>query len=160
MLVATLVEVVSTSAVTVAGLAFVAYLARTWIGSRIQEAVRWESVKKENAAAIADFLAVWVGPSFDPSKDTGGGHLLEVQRRYWALALWLDSDALRALNDALAHKEGADHNEALIRVRESIVGKRQDQIAAHELIRWKAKSNGDSALDAGAEESSQSDPKT
>jgi hypothetical protein len=150
MVTATLVDVASTSALTVAVLAAVAFLARAWAVSKIQEAVkadyqqaleelkeslRWEGLRRERAAAIADFLATWVAENFDPAKRNNVA-LLEIQRQYWMLALWLDTPALRALNKALAHKEGAHHVEALVEVRRSIVGEDQERLAAEEFISW------------------------
>jgi hypothetical protein len=144
-------EILSTSGLTIILLAVGLYLARTWAASKIQEAVkadyqivveglkeelRRESARRERAAAIADFLATWVAPTFDPEKRNDVA-LLEVQRKYWELALWLDASTLRELNEALSG-EGGYHVTALVRVRESLLGEEARTIDANELINWRA----------------------
>jgi hypothetical protein len=150
---ASLTDVVSTSASTVAVIAALGYLARTWAASKIQEAVkadyqgrleelkeelRRDSARRRRAAAIADFLAAWVADNFDPSKRNNVA-LLEVQRKYWELALWLDAPTLRELNRGLMHE--GDHLAALVQVRKAIVGEETEQIKPDELIRWQPLEN-------------------
>lgn len=150
MVCASLGGIVSTSALTVAGLGLLAFFARTWAVSEIQEAVkadyqtaleelkeelRRDSHRRERATAIADLLAAWVAPNFDDEQRNNRA-LLDVQRKYWDLALWLDVETLRKLNDGLAWTKGADHLEALVAVRRLIVGDEVDPLQSHELIRW------------------------
>lgn len=145
---ATVADVVGTSALTVAALAVATYLARTWAVTKIQEAVRadyqqqleeikeelrWQSLKRERAAAISDFLAAWIGDNYDESMRNNKS-LLEIQRKYWELVLWLDAPTLRELNAALAHK--GNKAAALLRVRKAILGPTAGEIASAELIHW------------------------
>jgi hypothetical protein len=149
MLVGSISEAVSTATLTVAGLSVVAYLARTWAAARIGEAVKdeyrrgfeefrstldWDVVRKERAAAVADFLATWVAPRYDAQKRDDEWRL-EIQRQYWNLALWLDHETLRELNKALGGDPAANHKEALARVRKAIVGP-EDPVSGSELLHW------------------------
>jgi hypothetical protein len=150
-LVASILEPVSTAALTIAGLSVVAYLARTWAAVRIGEAVKdeyrrgfeefrstldWDAVRKERAAAVADFLAAWVAPRYDARKRNDEWRL-EIQRQYWNLALWLDHETLRELNKAVGGDPAGNHKEALARVRKTIVG-RGDPVAGNEFLHWDA----------------------
>jgi hypothetical protein len=62
---------------------------------------------------------------------------IELQRRYWEIALWLDAPVLRELNKfALGGGEqGVQHKIALIHVRKLIVGD-DDDVTHEELVHW------------------------
>jgi len=71
-----------TGAIVVALVGIIVFLARTWVVSKIQETVkedvRWRALRRERAAAIADFLSVWVAGRYDPAQ-RDNLTLLEVQ---------------------------------------------------------------------------------
>lgn len=130
------------------------HLARTTIhfSAEIRQAVRidyeqvleefprdlaWKTARRERAAAVADFLAAWIAPGFDSSKE-GNVWRLEIQRQYWNLALWLDADVLQELNRALEHSAGGNHFEALAKVRKLLLNDPDDPISGDDLIRWPA----------------------
>ena len=135
MVVMSVTDVLTTSVLTAALLGLGMVLVRTWGVARIEEKVRWDAVKRERASATAEFLAAWIAHNYDPSKRTDV-HRLEIQRKYWELMLWLDTETLRELNRALMGEEGADHFVPLARVRQTIVGSGEAPIRPEEIIRW------------------------
>lgn len=143
----------STGAILVASAAVVAFVVRTWLVAKIQEKakedVRWRALRRERAAALANFLGLWVAGAYDPTQ-RNNVRLLEVQRSYWELALWLDDETLRTLNRALIHD--GDHNDALIQVRAVLHAPESVDLKSSELIRWRALTAEGWAADYPAED--------
>lgn len=143
----------STGAILVASAAVVAFVVRTWLVAKIQEKakedVRWRALRRERAAALANFLGLWVAGAYDPTQ-RNNVRLLEVQRSYWELALWLDDETLRTLNRALIGD--GDHNDALIQVRAVLHAPESVDLKSSELIRWPALTAEGWAADYPAED--------
>lgn len=135
----------------VAGIAL--FLLRTWVISKVQEhvkeSVRWRALRRERAVAIADFLALWVAGAWDPAQ-RNNARLLEVQRAYWELALWLDDATLRTLNRALVWE--GDYHDALIEVRAALLEPESVDLESWELIRWNPHTTEEWATGLGGDE--------
>lgn len=130
-------EIFSTSGLTAVLLASLVFIAKKWFVNRLKESIRWESVKKEKAAAIVEVLSLWLLHNYDKKLDRNLNRY-ELQRKYWELSLWLDAPTLRILNKALFKKDsaGISHKKALSAVRKLILGDRNDPVEAEEFIHW------------------------
>lgn len=130
-------EIFSTSGLTVALLAALVFILKNWFISHLKESIRWESVKKEKATAIAEIISLWLLHNYDKKRDP---NLIryELQRKYWELSLWLDAATLRILNKALLKKvpAGISHKKALSAVRKLNLGDRKDPVKPEEFIHW------------------------
>jgi hypothetical protein len=107
------VEVVLGALLLAAILVVAGWVAGKWLSAQIQQATalsrekelealrsdpRWEEIRRTKADRVADFLAAHQAQFYDSGKATDADHLLDLQRRYWALAIWLESDELEVLN--------------------------------------------------------------
>jgi hypothetical protein len=133
-------NILLTPVITAALVTALAFLARTWVTSRVQETfeifkrrITWEERRKQQAVEVANLFSLWVQGSFDKSKDPNV-ILFEVQKKYWELVLWLDALILRAVSQPLASKNGT-HFDALISVRRFLLGA-NDPFTAEEIVRW------------------------
>lgn len=130
-------EIFLTSGFTAILLAPLVFIAKNWVVNHLKESIRWESVKKEKATAIAEIISLWLLHNYDKKRDP---NLIryELQRKYWELSLWLDASTLRILNKALIKKvpAGISHKEALSAVRKLILGDRNDPIEAEDFVHW------------------------
>ena len=147
-------EILSTSAVTTFLLAALGFILRnsflTLLNENIRaeyerslakykEEVRWESVRKDKSAAIAEILSLWTVHNYDSARDINLTRW-ELQKKYWELSLWLDAPTLRILNEALTASgpPGTKHKKALSEVRKLIIGSSIDDIRPEEFVHWNA----------------------
>lgn len=101
-----------------------------------EEKLKWETVKRTNAAAVADFIALWVANRYYEIEDEGK-HQLEIQKKYWEIAFWLEPKALKELNKALTHSDdGLALKQALIDVRKMILNDQGDPIEVDDFVHW------------------------
>lgn len=132
-------------------LLIVGFLARESIVARIRESVaaefrrehekyvaelKWEQSRREKASQIADVVSSWIALEHVPSKKADPQEYLDVQRKYWELALWLDTDSLEALNAALTRREGAHYKLALAKVRTQLVEKGSRELPAEKWVHF------------------------
>lgn len=152
--------------ITVVFIAIITFLARAWLSTRLKESVaaeyraaherdaaevRWSITRREKATQVADVLTSWVALEVDPTKRESPAAYLELQRKYWELALWLDAPTLRMLNQALAHHRGANYKQALAGVRRTICGAEENPVLATEFIHWTMPSPPVEKLTSGSE---------
>jgi len=133
-------ETFLTSGITTILIGTLVFFARNWLIIHLKEKIRWESVKKEKATAIAEVLSLWLLHAYDKKRDP---NLIryELQRKNWELSLWLDAPCLKILNKALVTKgpAGILPLEALSAVRKLIVGDPNDPIKAEEFVHFEPK---------------------
>ena len=101
-------------------LAVVAFIGKAWIKARIEKAIqfeygtkleefRFDLVRRQQAAMIAELFAEWVG-SPEPT--------LRLQQLVWEAELWLPDHLAQKLNKTLCRREDAPHiSDVLIDVR-------------------------------------------
>lgn len=138
-------------AITAALLAGVVFIAKETFTSFIQEGIatqfkaeqeryaaelRWQEGRRQKAAQIATVISDWLALTYDPARQKDPVAYLALQRSYWELALWLDTDTLRILNSALLLQRGAHYKEALAAVRSALVGTEISPIKPEEFVHW------------------------
>jgi len=108
-----------------------------------KEQIRWGSLRREKAAAVADVFAAWIAHRYDKNceRHAENFYLHELQRKYWELSLWLDAPALKLVNSALTSDQGGSikYKEALAAVRKIIQGDPEDPIQPGDWVHWNAK---------------------
>jgi hypothetical protein len=142
-------NILLTPAITVALIAALGFLFRSWVSTRLQESISAEYKKalevfkqeiaseekrKWQAAELANLFSIWVKKNYDKTYDKNISRY-EVQKKYWELALWLDAPILKIVNEAFTTGDGLSHKRALIAVRKIYLGK-DDPIVAEDLIHW------------------------
>lgn len=148
-------------AITTALLALAGFVARDWLSARVREGVatefkkeqerysaelRWAEGRRQKAAQIADVISAWLSLEYDPNKRDSQAAFIEVEKKYWELALWLDTSTLRKLNQALLHEPGVDYKEALAAVRVELVGDEDEPIRSEEFVHWEIPGRPDSGF--------------
>ncbi len=135
--------------VTAGLLIIFAFLSRNWVATRISESIKHEYARalevqknkfqlqteqRREAAKFAELVSLWLRAKTDDD-------ILEVQRKYWELALWLEPEVLRLVGRAFENvKPGQGHFDALAAVRRVIRGA-DDDFRPEEFIRWDQKAN-------------------
>jgi hypothetical protein len=136
-------------------LAVLTFLAKSWVETRLKESIKgeydralekikasnqetlekvktelaWEARVRERSGEVADFFSLWLSQSYVKAPDANA-HLVELQKKYWQLALWLDAPVLKALHAALANAANPReaYKKALIEARRSLLNKSDDPI--------------------------------
>lgn len=149
-------------AITTALLALIGFVARDWLSARVKEGVaaefkkeqerysaelRWAEGRRQKAAQIAEVISAWLSLEYDPNKRGNPAATIEVEKKYWELALWLDTPTLRKLNQALLLEPGVHYKEALAAVRVELVGDEDEPIRPEEFVHWEIPGRPDSAND-------------
>jgi len=144
------IQVLSTSSITAAIIAALAFISKGWFSTRLKESISseykeaFERYKKElerkedrrkQAYELADFFSIWLKASYFP-KDDVNEIRYECQKKYWQLVLSLDAPVLKAVNKVL-HETGLTmaHKEALIIVRKFYINE-YDDLEANELFHF------------------------
>lgn len=102
---------------------------------KLRAELKLDALKREKAAAIAEFVSLWIARKYDPSLDQNKNRW-NVQRKYWELSLWLDTKMLRLLNQAITGEGPSKYKEAFAEVRKYIVGEMDDDITPEEIVVW------------------------
>lgn len=116
------------SSATVAVIAIVAYLLRTWIATKLRWAVKHEYDKKMlevesqreirlKGEIVAELLAQWI-------RTNGNLDYHQLNKLTFQAFLWLPKELAEDLSNLLSHKPGAkDVRQILIDIREYLHGK-------------------------------------
>jgi hypothetical protein len=116
-----------------------AFLAKTWIGKRIESSIQHEYDKKlskfENdlevrlrAELVADLMAEWI----KGEKELDYNRLNQLSFQAF---LWLPAPLARDLSNTLAHKTGADDLRSIIqKIRKHLLGEKDDLEARYVIV--------------------------
>jgi hypothetical protein len=119
----------------IAGL-FVVYLTNKYKKDRERE--ERDRKRREANALVADILAAWVHPTFDPDATDIelNKYLYEMQITYWKSILWIDKELLLMLNRCIANSGAPNTNEMIAQTRKYIQGLEEPDIAGEDIIDW------------------------
>lgn len=153
-----IIEINSTLAIIIFMVILVASLAsKAWLKAKIKESVKsgysesleeikdslsWEGTRKKQATEVAEMFSLWHKWKYFP-KDSQDPIKYELQKKYWELALWIDADILRAVNEAFetgnitsgVNNNENGHKEAMLKVRKLVVDK-DDDISIEEVTHF------------------------
>jgi hypothetical protein len=126
------------------GMAALQFLVTLWLSERFKaalqretgkfiESVRWELKAREQAAKVAEYLAL----AKDLKPDSPAEDYRNANRLSWEMALWLPPDVYRSMTKALAAPDKETNAlSVVVRVRHVLLGKAagdltQEEIAHH-----------------------------
>jgi hypothetical protein len=139
------IQVLTTSAVTAGLIGLATFLLKGLVMTRLKETVSYEykrsfeefkatltreEKRRQQASEVGKLIGLWASGGYD--KDIDQNRLrLDIQTRYWELALWLDAGLVRGINQALIQdRVGQLHKEALLAARKLLVGAEDDLTTA------------------------------
>lgn len=106
------------------------------------ENYKFELLKKEQAAKVAELFAFWltcdddVLNSFTPKERRD--HVEKLNRLVWELAIWIpDENLVKDIMEKLSHSSRKDIKEILISLREQIQKKKSKKIKWSDIVRFK-----------------------
>ena len=119
-------KILTTAIVTAGAVALMTYLA--------QRRLEWMKFKREQAAAVVEFLSCWIGVKYGKGKDDNATRW-EIQRRYWTLALYFDDDVLLTITKLVANTGEVVTRDVILQLRQEVLGKR-GKLHAADLSQW------------------------
>lgn len=144
-------QLVGGSLVTTVILLSVGYFFREMLTARIKESIsaefkkeherlvadlRWEYSRREKATKTADLLSEWIALAHVPERSKDPLAYIEVQRKYWELALFLDPEPFNLLNKALTGQPGANHKDVIAELRNAMMPASAKKIRGEEIVHF------------------------
>jgi hypothetical protein len=106
------------------------------------ENYKFELLKKEQAAKVAELLAFWIRHDNDTVEK-----LLEVERRdyaeklnrlTWELSIWIrDEKIIKKIMKKLSNESGADIKQIILEIREEIQRKKSKELKWEDIVSFK-----------------------
>ncbi len=110
--------------------------------SQKTENYKFELLKKEQAAKVAELFAFWLKCDDDVLKEftkkERRDHVEKLNRLTWELAIWIpDEDLVEDIMDRLSHSSKKDIKEILLNIREQIQRKKSQKLKWEDLVYFK-----------------------
>ena len=111
------------------------------------ENYKFELLKKEQAAKVAELFALWIKYDDVEIEKLSTVEKMDYQeklnRLIWELAMWIkDEKIVKKIMDKLSHSSKSDIKQVIMQVREVIQNKKNKQLKWGNIVNFKFRKNG------------------